>query len=53
MSLLHRLGLQAEDFKRLANARPEVFQMGISNMKHKLRFLRDVVGLRSGRRWHR
>eukprot|EP00887_Chlorella_sp_A99_P006820 scaffold2.g6820.t1 len=46
VSLLYRLGLRAEHFRRLAASRPEVFQMGLSNMKRKLRFLRDVVGLK-------
>lgn len=44
--LLHELGLRTSDFDRLAESRPEIFQMGIVTMRRKLKFLQDTIGLR-------
>lgn len=46
VGLLLGLGLQAADLSRLVVTRPEVFQTGVSTMRKKLSFLKDVVGLK-------
>jgi mTERF domain-containing protein len=43
--LLYELGLRTSDFDRLAESRPEIFQMGIVTMRRKLKFLQDTIGL--------
>ncbi|KAI7840979.1 hypothetical protein COHA_005208 [Chlorella ohadii] len=43
--LLYELGLRPSDFDRLAESRPEIFQMGIVTMRRKLKFLQDTIGL--------
>lgn len=48
MLLLYELGLRPSDFDRLAESRPEIFQMGIVTMRRKLKFLQDTIGLRWG-----
>lgn len=53
--LLYELGLRPSDFDRLAESRPEIFQMGIVTMRRKLKFLQDTIGLRWGAlngEWH-
>lgn len=46
VGILFQLGLRQSQLSKLADSRPEIFQMTAKTMRQKLAFLKDTVGLK-------